>query len=1155
MTEALKIIQVPETAYFSPSALKARATDPANTVWVGASAGSGKTTFLTERLLRLLLPKNENPGADPAKIICITFTKAAASEVLERVMKYLRLWAIEPEEDLKISLKDILDTEPTQKQCDSARALFARVLEVPGGMKILTIHAFCQSILARFPMEAGLPAGFEVMEEGEAKNLLTSIRHRLITRLETDKGDKPLDTAFSYLASCKNIDDLEKLLTAMIAERGRIQSLLETYGTPNALCSAVYRQLEADESETDETLIAAFLKHIPQEKLKDSLPGLKADTSSWNKSHAEDLEKFLSLSAEEKIAQFRLYEDVFITGKGTPRPLYSVVKADEALTRLFMGESSRLVTLSKKRRDLATAASTTALLRFSLAILAEYEIEKARKNRLDFEDLIHKTIQLLGHGGVHWVQYKLDGGIDHILVDEAQDTNPDQWDIVNALSDEFYDGTSTREKQDRTTFVVGDEKQSIFSFQRADPRVFDTTKHRLEKRVKDAQLGFDDVPMQTSFRSAPSVLKLVDAVFKSPEMRSGVSRNDKEIVHIPHLSGKAGHVEIWPAIERTKNDARENWQLPILVEAEDNPVALLAARVAATIRDLLQNPAEKLESRGRRIEPGDIMILLAKRKPFADALLKALRRENIPVSGIDRMVVTKQLAVMDTLAAAAFVLQPEDDLNLATLLKSPLIGWNDEKLFGLCNNRTGSIWAVLQKIPAHEDIALWLKSLRDLAATENVSAFFHKVLYAPCPNNVHSGLQALMARLGVDITDPIQEFLRKADTHDMQDTRGLQGFYEDAQKDESEIKRQIHGNGGCIRLMTVHGSKGLEAPIVFLPDTIRSSQSAAKTDPILWPGRSEPSGLPLWASSSELRADALIERVSDAKLRTDEEYRRLLYVALTRAGERLYIGGAEYAKKGADRTNSWYDRVHAAFTNDTLTEVEAKTDGSLLIKNRQTDPVKNDELKPARNSNVLKRPEWLYTQAPTPEFPPRPLTPSKPDAPEPAALSPLFCDTSWRYARGRIIHALFQFLPALPPDNRDKKASEWLALPAHNLDEAAQKEILNAVMSVLRSSTFKDIFMPNSRAEIPLTGLLGKNRIVSGQIDRLVVMPDKILVLDYKTNRPAPKDKTNVPKAYLQQMGTYRSVLKEIWPDKAIHCALLWTDGPNLMDVTDILES
>ncbi|NBX66425.1 MAG: double-strand break repair helicase AddA [Proteobacteria bacterium] len=1153
MRDARKISPGP-SAQATPETLKARATDPAQSVWVGASAGSGKTTVLTERVLRLLLPEGDRKGADPAKIICITFTKAAASEVLERVMKYLRAWAIEPSEKLDESLEKILGTPPKPNQREAARALFARILDVPGGMKILTIHAFCQSVLGRFPMEAGLPAGFEVMEEQEAKSLMTDVRHNLITSLQAGEHDAALRRAFDYLSSYKNVDDLEKLLASIASERARLETLLARYGGIDALCRALYQYLDTHENETLEAQIDRFLDSLPEADLRSALPLLEADTSKKNNAHFRVLAPFLAADRNARRAQIEPYKRIFLTQKGTGRDTYSIVIKNDALAKLFANETARSIALDTAQRNLTTATATSSLLRFAERVLVDYEARKRQKNRLDFEDLIHKTKQLLGEGGVHWVQYKLDGGIDHILVDEAQDTNPDQWDIINALSDEFYDGTSVREKQDRTTFVVGDEKQSIFSFQRADPRVFDAIKTRLAKKVRDAQLKFDDVPIQTSFRSAPSILKVVDGVFESPEMLAGVSRSTAVMKHEAYLSGKAGHVEIWPAIKRQKEQEKSSWHPLDPQTLEDNPVTLLANKVAATIRMLLDDPAQKINSQDRRIEAGDIMILLAKRKPFADALLKALRRQNIPVSGIDRMVVTKQLSVMDTMACIAFILQPEDDLALATLLKSPFIGWDDDALFNICHNRTDTLWKTLQDNPEHELVATWLAALLQHAGRASVSAFLHFVLFSPCPKDSRSGMRALMARLGTDITDPLQELLRRADTYDLKDTRGLQGFFDDAQKDESEIKRQIHEGGGCVRLMTVHGSKGLEAPIVFLPDTIRTSQSAGKTDPILWPDRNDMNDIPLWAPSSDRRADAMLARATEAKERADEEYRRLLYVALTRAGERLYIGGADYVKAGADRTKSWYDRTMAAFKDGRIKHIETLEDGTMIVKNRQTDATKNSDRSKSQGTEVKSLPAWATTRAPAPEFPPRPLTPSKPDGDEPAALSPLFGDTSWRFARGRIIHTLFQFLPALPAQSRRAKATNWLAEPAHDLSPEVQSEILSSVMNVLENPAFSELFDENARAEVPLTGLIGHNRIVSGQIDRLVITPQKIMVLDYKTNRPAPKLLADVPEAYKRQMQTYRDILKKIWPEKPVHCALLWTDGPNLMDITEILE-
>lgn len=1154
MTEAtMRKIPEPDVGA-TANKLQADATKPDATIWVGASAGSGKTKVLSERVLRLLLPEGTRAGADPSKILCITFTKAAASEVLERIMRYLREWAICPSEKLRDGLTKLLGRPPVKEQEEAARALFARVLETAGGMKILTIHAFCQSVLARFPMEAELPAGFEVMEEAEAKAVMTSVRHALITQLQTAPENDKLRQAFDYLSSAKNADDIEKLLTSLASERGRLFALRTKFGSTDSLCDAVYAYLNADKNSSRNELIQKFLQNIPAADLRAILPKLEACKTGTNKENLALLDPFLAAADDMRLAMFTDYRLVFLKKTdGLPAKLVGTLRNDDFAIRTFGTESERLMRLDAALADLATATATASLLRFALAALDAYETEKRNRNRLDFEDLIDRTKRLLGAGGVHWVQYKLDGGIDHVLVDEAQDTNPDQWDIVTALTDEFYDGSSARESATRTTFVVGDEKQSIFSFQRADPRVFDSMRARLEKRTTEAQAKFDDIPMRISFRSAPSILNVVDAVFADAAMRAGVVRGSEDMEHAAFHSGKAGRVEIWPELVRKQAKDREAWLLPEYAEREENPVTALAEKTAQTIRRMLDDPKAMLESKGRRIRAGDIMILLAKRKPMADALLKALRKHDIPVSGIDRMVVTKQIAVMDALAAMAFALQPLDDLNLATLLKSPFVGLYDDALFGLCHNRPASLFDSLKSRADMTRVTTWLDELHASAKTKTAAAFLHDLLYGPCPADAQSGIRALMSRLGADIRDPLQEILARADSHDMSDARGLQGFLEDARNDEGEIKRQMSEDGNFVRMMTVHGSKGLEAPIVFMPDTIRSNNAKSKTDPILWPDRDDPQGLPLWSPNSESRAEACERRVAEARTRSDEEYRRLLYVALTRAADRLYIGGADKNKKGGDKEGSWYHRIRNAFAQGRVANVTTDEDGTMWVANPQTDTPKRDNDKAGIIEATKTIPDWVRKTAPVPEYPPRPLAPSKPEGDEPAALSPLFGDTTWRFRRGRIIHTLFQFLPELPQDTRRERAAEWLARPAHDLDATARAEILESVMAVLEDAAFAPLFGPDARAEVPLTGLLTPTHIVSGQIDRLLVTPDEVLVLDYKTNRPAPRDVAGVPDAYKRQMRTYRDLLRKIWPERPVRCALLWTDGPRLMDLTDVL--
>jgi len=1135
--------------------LQFEATTPDETVWVGASAGSGKTKVLAERVLRLMLPNDTSAGADPARILCITFTKAAAAEVMERIMRYLRDWTIVPDAELNERLGKILGKAPDAAQIKRARELFARVLEVPGGMKIMTIHAFCQSVLARFPMEAGLPAGFKVMDDTEAKALMTGVRHALIMQLQNPAAaGSSLHAAFDYLASLKSADDIEKLMATMAAERARLAALRARYADIEGLCAAVEKTLSVAANTTSESAIEAFLKHTPDAALRGILPALQnCKKAKGNQTAFNTLDRFLSSDAATRHDMLDDYIELFATKNGNPKKPAGSLKDDPAAITLYADESARALSLQSTLRNIETARATNALLRFTVAALDGYEAEKRRRNRLDYEDLIDRTRALLNGDGVHWVQYKLDGGIDHILVDEAQDTNPDQWDIVTALSDEFYAGLSARGDVPRTTFVVGDEKQSIFSFQRADPRVFDAMRARLEKHADK----FRDVPMRISFRSSPSILRAVDAIFAMPDMASGVARGGEPIIHQAFHSGKAGHVELWPLIERQDADEPAAWHIAEAAANTVSPVVQIADKLADTIKHLLDDPSEKLESQNRRIEAGDIMILVAKRKPMADAILKALRARNIPVGGIDRMVVTKQLAVMDVLAALVFTLQPDDDLNLASLLKSPLVGLDEDALYTLCIARGDTtLWNRLKDAPAYQNIAAWLGQLLEVAGSAQASSLLHHILYRPCVTDSHTGLRALMARLGPDVRDPLQELLARADTYDRSDTRGLQGFLQDALDDDSEIKRQMNDAGNRVRLMTVHGSKGLEAPIVFMPDTVRASASANKTDPILWPDRADTNGVPLWAPNSDMRADICDARVADARVRADEEYKRLLYVALTRAGERLYIGGAQKSEsRYMDKNNSWYFRIANAFTEENLGQVDVQDDGTRIIKNAQTAPIKMPDSKAYAEAAEMPLPTWAFTPAPVPENPPRPLMPSKPSGVEddPAAISPLFGDIGHRFKRGRIIHTMFQFLPELPADIRTERATAWLAQPAHDLSASEQAEILAAVMNVLNDPAFGPLFGPDARAEVPLTGLIEGGRIVSGQMDRLVVTATQIMVLDYKTNRPAPKTPDAVPEAYKAQLRTYRDLLRRIWPEKQVSCALLWTDGPRLMDITEIL--
>ncbi|HEY8963690.1 MAG TPA: UvrD-helicase domain-containing protein, partial [Alphaproteobacteria bacterium] len=851
------------------------------------------------------------------------------------VTSRLRHWAVTDAIELEKTLTDLLGMAPTPDQIDQARSLFAQVLDTPGSMKIMTIHAFCQSVLGRFPLEAGLPAGFQMMDDVQSRALMRDVRRDLIAHLLNETKDTAPKAGFQFLSALLSIDDLEHLMEKLSSERARLQTMVEAWGSIEALNTAVDAHLGVKATDTEDSLIAAFFENLPITDLQTLHNGLRADKGKTNQKYAD----ILSLAINGPIA-LETYTEAFLKKTdGQPYQPTGILKNDPVLLSLWNAECERLQDMLQKRKSIYTALCTKSLLSFGGSALAAYQAEKRRRNLSDFEDLIVLTKKLLSGDGVHWVQYKLDQGIDHILVDEAQDTNPDQWDIITGLYDEFYSGLGTREDAVRTTFVVGDEKQSIYSFQRADPRIFAHQHDRLDSQTAAQPRKQETVYLNASFRSGASILKFVDTVFAPQTMMQGVVRpGTGPVAHNAADTGKASRVEIWPLFKneakRSKNSDPGQWENAWVIQG--NAVQALANRIALTIQTWLKS-GEKLESQDRTIEPGDILILLAKRAPLAEPILRALREAHIPVTGIDRMVLVDQIAVQDSLAALSFALAPDDDLTLASLLKSPFIGWDEDTLFALAHNRKTSLWDALRKDHAHKDVADWLSKLLVLAGSANPSIFLHHMFYTPCPADPISGMRALLHRLGADAVDPLQELLARADHYMLTGTLGLQGFLNESLTDTSEIKRQMDASGNRVRLMTVHGAKGLEAPIVFLPDTMRKNQSLNDVDALQWPDRLQTTkreNVPLWSTSAKDAAPELKGRLQNALERGEEEYRRLLYVALTRPAERLYIAGAQNGYDGGIDPQSWYFACQDAFEQMDL--VHDGENGVRFIRNAQT---------------------------------------------------------------------------------------------------------------------------------------------------------------------------------------------------------------------------
>ncbi|MGE0724394.1 MAG: double-strand break repair helicase AddA [Alphaproteobacteria bacterium] len=1113
------------------------AADPSVSAWVGASAGTGKTTVLTQRLLRLLLS-----GTAPERILCLTFTKAAAAEMANRLNGELAAWAVVPEAELVARIERLEDALPDAARRDAARRLFARVLDTPGGMRIQTIHAFCQSLLARFPIEAGIAAHFAVADEAMSTEL---IDEALRQTLAVAGADGPLAQAVATVARHAREEAFVALLQGVLAERGRLDRLRQSAGGTDGLIARAHRALGLGEGEDPEAVLEAACRDAMFDAvaLRAAARALGGGSGPEQACGAAIL-RWLDDDAG-RIAGFDAYAKAFLTGDGEPRKRLAnkrTVEAYPACEPALRAEADRLVAVRERIAAAITASATASLLRVVDAILGRYERAKAQRAMLDYSDLILRTRALLDEPGVApWVLYKLDGGIDHILVDEAQDTSPDQWAVIAALAEEFFAGAGAR-AAGRTMFAVGDLKQSIYSFQGADPDAFRRMRAHFQERIEAAEQRWRTVDLTVSFRSSEAVLSAVDTVFATAAARDGLVDPDapEVIQHDVHRQGCAGRVEVWPLTAPTAADEEPPWAPPVEQRFTISPPAQLAQRIAAMVAGWIAD-GEPIQPGGPPIRPVDVMILLRRRGPFARLMVRALKDAGVAVAGVDRMVMTEQLAVMDLLALVRFVLLPEDDLNLATVLKSPLVGLDEDALFALAVGRGGrSIWSTLAARRATRadfaDAHAFLAERLAAADQDTPFAFLAETL------GRHGGRRRLLDRLGPDAADPIDELLALALAFGRDHSPTLQGFVHWIDVQATEVKREAEKETDAVRVMTVHGAKGLEAPIVVLPDT---AQVPRKSAPILW--REGAEGLLLWPPR-RTHEGALCQALrAAADRKRDQEYRRLLYVAMTRARDRLYLCGWRGAQ--APPAGNWHALVDDALRAAQMGEEVGEAPLAMWRHDIEGEPVATAPPPDAAIAPGADPAWWNRPPPPEPE-PTRPLAPSRPSAEAPATRSPVGPDDGARFRRGLLIHRLLQTLPDLAPAQRAAACRRFLSLPLHGLDPATAEAWATETLALFAEPSIAALLEAPGRAEVPIVGRVGATAI-SGQIDRLVVTDTAAVVLDYKTNRPPPASEGEVAPIYLRQMAAYRQAVRAIFPDRAVRCALLWTDGPRLMWLSD----
>lgn len=1143
---------------------QARASEPDASAWVSANAGTGKTAVLVKRILRMFLA-----GAAPESILCLTYTKTAAAEMQNRLLKTLSGWALKADDALRKTLHDLLRRAPSATEIQTARRLFARVLEARGGLKIHTIHGFCERLLQRFPLEAGVTPHFTVLDEPSAARY----RNEAFDAVATTAASNPrsdLGAALAKIIALADEDRFRDIVREILAKRAELERIIARHAQQPGRADWLAAEAEAlseflDVAGKDEAALTAEQALILSDDQIDVAVAALADFGNGAKDSKTEA-ALRTARAQSGGTRAATLKTILLTQKGTPRAqLATNAVRDNAPDVVAMLDEVKLA-FARIETDLAhlrVASASAAVLTFAAAVQSAYDARKRQEAALDYDDLIVKTLTLLSQStAAAWVLYKIDGGVDHILVDEAQDTNPEQWSIVEALAAEFFAGAGARE-QPRTLFAVGDEKQSIYSFQGANPVRFGETGRRFGTVARGAEMRWHEVPLNVSFRSTVSVLEAVDLVFAQDDAARGLTFHDGAIIqHYASRQGEAGLVELWEVEETEKPSASPPFEPWNEDESGGDALEALCQRIAKQIRHWLRSE-EILESQGRPIRAGDILILVRRREPFTAPMIRALKRAGIAVAGADRMRLLEQLAVQDLMALADVLLMPEDDLALAVVLRSPLFGLDEEALFDLAHGRKGSLWAALHEIAARD--------ARYVEAATQLRAWLGQADMLP-PYEFYAALlgadamkmrKRMLSRLGPEAAEAIDEFLDAALAYDREAAPSLQGFIATLRDGDIDVKRDMDQDRDEVRIMTVHGAKGLQAPIVIMPDTCsvprsqgpqiyltpRRDRAPDDTHHVVWPPTGH-SGVPGLADTKSAMGRA-----------EDEEYRRLLYVAMTRAEDRLYVCGWQGVQKRND--GCWYNLIAAGLRGH-LTPAE-DFDGLAVLRMtcpQTKDARVRDEMRAARDVTPL--PAWALTPAPVERVGAK-LSPSRlalnasgegPFGPEQPPLGPGALAEDMRFVRGRLIHALLQHLPQVAPEDRSRAAEVFVTARGDMLSTAARQEIASESLAIVGDPGFAPLFAPESLAEVPVVARIGAGDDafdLEGQIDRLAVLDDELLILDYKTNRPPPLAEADVAPAYIGQLAAYRLALRQMFPGKTIRAALLWTDGPRLMEISSTL--
>ena len=1103
------------------------ASDARFSSWLTANAGSGKTKVLIDRVARLLLD-----GVQPEQILCLTYTKSAAAEMKNRLFDRLGKWAMLADQELNFSLLEMgIQTQLGIEELKKARTLFARAIEAPGGLKIQTIHAFCSSLLRKFPLEAGISPQFGELTERGQRDLYLKV-------LEILSADEATEESFEHFSKIANVSNWEETISKIVSKRNIFAK--------NKSRAEIYEAFSLSSEVSIEDDISSHFQNGTMSFLKKISGCLQQSNSKVDQKISKELSKISSID----LTSLQLLEKIFLYSKNSKAPFtaklgkFSTKEMRNGLLADYIDEIDdfmvRLETFRNRRLSYLAAETSFSIHKFASVFLQVYTEQKNFKGLLDFDDLINIAVNLLTTSAVaDWVLYRLDGGIDHILVDEAQDTSPSQWKVIETLAQELTSGQGIKENRSRTVFVVGDQKQSIYSFQGADPGQFDRVRDRFSAKLEGAEKTLQVASLDYSFRSSQTILALVDKIYEDARAEDfGWGRK-----HLAFKSELPGRIDLWPIIPKKLNPNLSKWEEPIELISDADHFVSLARLIAQEIKRMIdqdvQVPEQKTINKQptfRSVRAGDFLILVQRRSEIFHEIIRACKDANLPIAGADRLRLAGELAIKDICNFLSFIDNADDDFSLAAILKSPFFGWNEKSLFELAHSREEmTLWQALRNDPikfAHElEVFEDLRSVADLVRPYEL---IERILI------LHNGRSLLIGRLGKEAEEGIDTLLTQAMDYESSEIPSLTGFLAWISDENIEVKRQFDSSVNQIRVMTVHGAKGLEAPIVILPETHDFKNEIS--DEILFTDE-----LAFKKFSSTERSDKTTEVYNSQKQKNSAERDRLLYVALTRAEVWLIVAAAGNV---SDDGKSWYKKVEKGLINlDAKSEPFSHGHG-LRYQHGKWLVGKRSE-KHLKKASKIQLPQIFKENLGTPVKFEKFINPSNLMGSKSIQRIDKVTEGDGAKLFGTIVHLLLEKLPKSNSNDWQNIVPNLLKWAEIYVSEETQTRAYKQAENILKNPSFEFIFAPDVLAEVQFSTIVesvGGIPIV-GVIDRLVLSQDSALIIDFKTNQEVPSSIDEVPLGILKQMGAYAASMQKVFPKKNIELGIIWTHSAELMKI------